>query len=239
MGASSGIGLALAEALASRRVRVGLAARHTEPLKALQEKYPHFVEYMEIDITTPGAGDRLKLLAERTGGMDIYVHVAGIGYENPDLDPEREARMVRTNAAAFARMVSSAYRWMRDRGVRGQIAALTSVAGTNGMGRMAAYSASKTFAQKYLVALEQLSCMEHAHITFTDLRPGWVRTPLLKPDEHYPMEMDTDHVVRLIIKAIVRRRRVAVIDWRWNVVVGLWRLLPDALWVKIGHWDLR
>ena len=40
MGASSGIGLALAETLASRGVRIGVAARHTETLKALAANYP-------------------------------------------------------------------------------------------------------------------------------------------------------------------------------------------------------
>ena len=77
MGASSGIGYAVAEALASRGVRVGLAARHTEPMHRLQQKYPEFVEYIDIDVTKPQAPDRLKLLIERTGGMDIYFHVAG------------------------------------------------------------------------------------------------------------------------------------------------------------------
>ena len=40
MGASSGMGLAVAEALASRGVTVGLAARHTEPMRALQNDIP-------------------------------------------------------------------------------------------------------------------------------------------------------------------------------------------------------
>ena len=103
MGASSGIGYAVAEALASRGVRVGLAARHTEPMHRLQQKYPEFVEYMDIDVTKPQAPDRLKL---RTGGMDIYFHVAGIGYENVELNPEREVQIIETNAGGFARMLS-------------------------------------------------------------------------------------------------------------------------------------
>ncbi len=51
MGASSGIGYTVAEALASRGVKVGLAARHTKNLLELKEKYPNFVEYLSIDIT--------------------------------------------------------------------------------------------------------------------------------------------------------------------------------------------
>lgn len=233
MGASSGIGLALAHALASRRVRIGVAARHTEPLRRLQRQYPAYVEFMDIDITKPEAVDRLHLLIERVGGMDIYVHVAGIGYENVELYPEREAQIIETNSVAFARMLCGAYRWLRDHGVRGQIAAVTSVAGTAGIGRLSAYSSSKKFAQTYITALEQLSHMEHAGISFTDIRPGWVRTPLLVPGLKYPMEMTLDEVLPHIIKAIVRKQRVAIIDWRWDLLVGAWRLLPTPLWTRL------
>lgn len=235
MGASSGIGYALAEALASRRVRVGLAARTTEPLRRLKDAYPDYVEYMAIDVTEAKAPEHLKLLIERLGGMDIYVHVAGIGYSNEDLTPAREVEMLQTNVVGFARMVSSAYRYFRDNGVPGQIAALTSVAGTNGIGRMAAYSASKRFDQTYLTALEQLARAERVKVDFTDIRPGWVRTPLLNDDKEYPMEMTVAHVLPLIIRAIVRRERVVVIDWRWNILVGLWRMIPNALWTRMEY----
>lgn len=233
VGASSGIGMALARALASRRVRIGVAARKTEPLRQLQEEFPAYVEFVDIDITRPEAVDRFHLLIERTGGMDYYVHVAGIGFENPELDPEREVEMLNTNVCGFARMTSAAYRWFRDHGVRGHIAALTSVAGTNGIGRMSAYSSSKKFDQTYLVALEQLSNSEKAGVTFTDIRPGWVRTPLLGDRKGYPMEMTVDRVLPRIIRAIVRKERVAIIDARWHTLVALWRLLPDALWTRI------
>lgn len=233
MGASTGMGLALAEAFASRRVKVGLAARHTETFMELKNKYPGYVEYQRIDITHPKAVEDLNELIDKLGGMDIYFHSAGIGYENLTLDPEREVQIVRTNAEGFARMISAAYRYFRRHGSKGQIAALTSVAGTAGIGRLSAYSATKAFDRYYLQALEQLAIEEGADIKFTDIRPGWVKTPLIMEGRKYPMEMDTDYVVPLIIKAIVRRERVAVIDWRWNVVVGLWRLIPSCLWVKM------
>ena len=131
--------------------------------------------------------------------------------------------------ASAARILRSS----RNR-ILGHIAAITSVAGTNGIGRLSAYSSSKAMAQKYLIALEQLSRSEGAEITFTDIRPGWIDTPLLKPHHRYPMEMDLDYAVPLIIKAIVRRPRVAVIDWRWNILVGLWRALPNCIWTRLS-----
>ena len=233
MGASSGIGYAFAEALASRGIKIGVAARHTESLVALKEKYPGNVEYMSIDITDPDAKGRLETLIGMLGGMDIYFHVAGIGYENLYLDPEREVDMINTNAAGFARMICTAYRYFRDNNRQGQIAAVTSVAGTKGIGRMAAYSSTKKFGQWYLDALEQLSHAEGADISFTDIRPGWVRTPLIPDDRKFPMEMTVEQILPGIIKARVRQERVAVLDWRWNLLVGAWRTIPNAVWTKM------
>lgn len=233
MGASSGIGLELAEMLASRGVRIGIAARHTEILRELKSKYPECVEYMSIDITHRDAPLRLNELITKTGGMDIYVHISGILDENSTLDPQREVEVVNTNACGFARMLSAAYSYFRDNGLPGQIAAVTSVAGTKGMGRMAAYSASKAFDSSYITALEQLARSENVDVTFTDIRPGWVRTPLLNDDDHYIMEMEVENVARHILKAIVKGRRVAVIDWRWRLLTSAWRLIPDALWVRM------
>lgn len=234
MGASSGIGLHVAEELASRGVYVGLAARHTSAMKMMKEKYPDNVEYASIDVTHANAPKLLGELIGRLGGMDIYLHVAGIGYENLGLDPQREVDIINTNACGFARMLCAAYRYFRDNGRIGHIAAVTSVAGTNGLGRLSAYSASKRCAQTYMVALEQLARIEHADVTFTDIRPGWVRTPLLLSDHRYPMEMALDYVVPQVIRAIVRRPRVAVIDWRWNVLVGLWRCVPNFIWTRLN-----
>ena len=45
--------------------------------------------------------------------------------------------------------------------------------------------------------------------------------------------MEADRVVAGILRAIVRRKSVAVIDWRWQAVVALWRMLPSALWVRM------
>lgn len=233
MGASSGIGFKVAEMLASRGVHVGLAARRTEVCEQLRSRYPDRVKVASIDVTQSDAPDRMGKIIKQLGGMDIYLHVSGIGYENLALDPEKEVDVLQTNACGLARMTSAAYRYFRNNGIRGHIAGITSVAATNGIGRLSAYSASKACARTYLTALDQLAHGEKSGITITDIRPGWTDTPLLVPGLKYPLEMDVDYVARRVIRAIVRKERVCVIDWRWNIVVGLWRLIPNALWVRM------
>lgn len=234
VGASSGIGLSVAEELAARGVHVGLAARRTDKLEALKRKYPDCVHFAAIDVNDPEAPAALAALVDATGGMDVYFHVAGIGYDNAELDPGREADVIATNAAGFARMLSAAYGYFRLSGRRGRIVGLTSVAGTKGIGSMAAYSASKRCAQTYMQALEQLAREQGVAVSFTDIRPGWIETPLLTPGTHHALEMSPAYAVPRIIRALAGRRRVAVIDWRWRVVVALWRLVPAALWVRMA-----
>ncbi len=234
MGATSGIGLNVAERLASDGMRVAIAGRKVEVMRELQQKYPGRIVYSRIDVTQDDAPERLRDLIRRLGGMDVYFHVAGIGYGNDELEIDKEVATMQTNVVGFTRMVDVAFRYFRDeRAGFGQIAAITSVAGTNGIGHLAAYSASKKFQQTYLRALNQLSTIQNLHIRFTDIRPGWIRTPLLEDDRNYPMIMQLPYVVPRIVRALRRRARVAVVDWRWNLLVGLWRLVPNALWVRL------
>lgn len=233
MGASSGIGYHVAEAFAKRGIRVGLAARHTQSLRELQKLYPDYVEYETIDITHKDAPLKLNGLIEKLGGMDIYFHASGIGYDNPELEPEREAEILNTNSVSFARMLSTAYDYFKQNDKGGRIAAITSVAGTRGIGQLSAYSASKKCAQTYMVALEQRAENEGLKIRFTDIRPGWIRTPLLKEGQSYPLEMNMNEALQLIIKAIVKAPRVAVINWKWEIITALWKLIPTPIWIRM------
>lgn len=165
--------------------------------------------------------------------MDLYLHVAGVGWQNMDLLPEKELPTVSTNALGFARFVGAAYRYFAVQG-HGHIAVVSSIAGTKGLGVAPAYSASKAFCNVYIEALEQQARLRHLDIHFTDLRPGFVRTDLLGDGKHYPMLMSAESVARDIVKAIRTRRHVCVIDWRYRVLTALWRTIPRWLWRRMA-----
>lgn len=204
MGASSGIGLELARKLAGAGMRVGVAARSTAKLKELKEEFPGQVEYETVDVTAEDAPRLTGTLIARLGGMDTYVHVAGVGFSNEELDPALEMATLDVNVTGFARMVGYAFRYFRDRnGGKGHIVAVTSVAGTNGIGNLASYSASKCFDQCYLRALEQLCTLQKLRIRITDVRPGWVETPLLEENGHYPMLMKVPYVADRIALSLI------------------------------------
>ena len=233
IGASSGIGNEVARLLLQRGWHCGIAARRTEPLEQLRSEYPQLTETETIDITSEEAPERLLQLIERLGGMDLYFHASGIGKQNRDLQTDIEMRTVDTNAMGFTRMVDTAFNYLASHG-GGHIAAISSIAGTKGLGPAPSYSATKAFQNTYLQALEQLANARRLNIRFTDLRPGFVDTPLLDGDNHFPMMLRPQQVAKEMVEAIERRRHVCVIDWRWRIITALWRLIPRCIWRKLS-----
>lgn len=232
VGASSGIGYEVALQLLDENWNLGVAARRTEPLTELAGKYHGRVVAESIDVTDELAGERLHSLISRLGGMDMYVHVAGIGYQNMELDLEKELSTVSTNALGFTRLVGEAYRYFVAQG-HGHIVVVSSIAGTKGLGAAPAYSASKAFDSTYIQALEQQAYMRGRNVRFSDIRPGFVRTDLLADGKYYPMLMDKRAVAKKIIKAINRHRHVCIIDWRYALLTFLWRFVPACLWRRM------
>lgn len=100
MGATSGIGLETAKRCIAAGWRVGAAGRRTEELERLRALAPQQVVTEPIDITDETAPAALGRLIERLGGMEIYLHVSGVGSQNPQLDPAVELHTVRTNVEA-------------------------------------------------------------------------------------------------------------------------------------------
>ena len=58
-------------------------------------------------------------------------------------------------------------------------------------------------------------------------------TPLLGDGRGYPMLMDAGMVARHIVRAIERKSHVCIIDWRYRLLVGLWRMIPSWLWRRM------
>ena len=231
VGATSGIGYESAKIFLQQGYIVGLAGRKTDNLKPLIEEYPQTTYSKQIDITSPDAPTLLSELIEEMGGMDIYLHVSGIGYQNISLDQQIEIDTVKTNCLGLTQMATTAYHYLSQNG-GGQIAVVSSIAGTKGLGIAPSYSATKRYQSTYLQCLMQLSRMRNDNISFTDIRPGFVDTPLLRK-ANYPMKMKADYVAKKLYNAVLSKKRVAIIDWKFSLIVFFWRLIPTFLWERL------
>lgn len=232
IGATSGIGYEVAKIYRQLGWRVGVAGRRLELLEKFKEQAPEQIEIQELDVTRADAVDKLRQLIGKLGGMDLFLLSTGIGSQNRALNPEIELATVNTNAIGFTRMVTAAFNYFREEG-KGHLAVISSIAGTKGLGAAPAYSATKRFQNTYIDALAQLAKMEKLQIDFTDIRPGFVKTDLLKNDK-YPLLMRPERVARRIVRALQRKKRSAIIDWRYVVLVFFWKMIPESIWERLS-----
>lgn len=237
MGATSGIGQEVARLLAANGYEVGIAGRREERLVQMAQATPGIVTHRQIDVTKEDAPTELYKLIEELGGMDLYVHSSGIGWENVALDADKELKTVETNGVGFVRMVSAAYNWFAeqkadDKERKARIACITSIARTRGLGAAPAYSATKRMQAHYLECLSQQARMRHLNIGITDIRPGFVATDLIA-GSHFPLQLKAEDVARTIVRAIERGSEVVTIDWRYRLLVAAWQLIPRWLWVRL------
>ena len=278
MGATSGLGREIAMNLVREGWMVGVAGRRVELLEDLQSVMQREqniipsalladarvertykqgdnieslrVEIERIDVTAEDAVEGVERLVKKLGGMDLFVNVAGVGFQNPTLDPAIEKRTFDVNGYGFMRMVDWAYNYFkatkqplsptdsssktREQYEReGQIAIVSSIAGTKPLGTAVAYSATKRMQSHYLTGLAQLARMEGLQIRFTDIRPGFAATDILNPNKHYPMMMSKEYAGRLATRAILKKRRVAIIDWKFAVLTFFWSLIPSWMWERL------
>ncbi len=237
IGATSGIGRAVAEQFLEDGWRVGVAGRRADALAEITSRYGSAVAEV-LDITADDAAQRLDALLQACGAPDLFLHVSGVGLQNPQMDEEKELRVIRTNCDGMVRIVSHFINYVKSSGEYGparkaHIGVVTSLAGTRGMGISAAYSASKKMQSTYVSALVQLSRMEKLPVTFSDIRPGFVDTAILNPEKHYPMMIPVQKAAGIIIKGLSRRRRFITFDWRFRWIGRIWRCIPAWLWERI------
>ena len=253
MGATSGIGMEVAKLLAAKGWQVGIAGRRIERLQTLisdnkttlqsggtisyNKATPQggIICYQQIDVTSAEAPSQLLELIDKLGGMDLYFHSSGIGWQNNSLDIKKELKTVGTNGLGFTRMVDTAFNWFathHQNNSKARIACITSIAGTKGLGAAPAYSATKRFQNHYLECLSQQTRMRHLPIAITDIRPGFVKTDLIAGSS-YPLQLKPEDVAKHIVNAIENGKEVKVIDWRYDILVFLWRLIPRWLWTRL------
>lgn len=177
-GASSGIGLGIAEALLEQGMRVALGHRTgAAAVQALAARYPGRAVPIATDLATEeGAVALARRALAKLGGMDVLVHSAGLWSEGPidRITQGQIEEVFRVNLfAAFylVRELVEALRAARP----GRIVMIGSTAGQRGEARHAHYAASKGG----LGALVKSLAVELAPEVRTNLvSPGWVRTPM-------------------------------------------------------------
>lgn len=225
IGATSGIGEGVAQALRTMGYTVGVAGRRAERLAAMQ--MPHRV----MDITqTEQARQALRELIAEVGHVELFVLSAGVGNVNKTLDWQLEAPALLTNVVGTAAMATLAFDHLCQQGY-GTLAIVSSVAGMRGLGLAPAYTASKGFDRLYAEALSAQARQRCPNVHIVDIRPGFIDTPLIAGNTYRFGVVPVHKATRQITRAITRQRppRVLYVSRRWRWAAYLLRCLPH--WV--------
>ena len=233
IGASSGIGEALAHQLNREGWRLGLLARRLDRLEALRQTLAPDTVVRRIDVTHDDAAAILDEVLDELGGVDLIIISAGAGHNNRDLNVELDVDTVTVNVLGFMKTAQVAVRHFLRRG-RGHLVGISSIAALRGNGAGAAYAASKAFQSVYLDGLRDLARQSGLPIVVTEVQPGFVDTAMMKPERPYRrvarwlLVSSPAVAAQQIMRAIRKRAKHAYITRRYALVASLLKLLPRA-----------
>jgi len=230
IGASSGLGEALARELNRDGWRLALLARRLDRLEALRQSLRSETVVRRLDVTQDDAAAVLEGVIDELGGADLIVISAGTGDNNLDLRWEIDFRTVSVNVVAFMAAAQVAMRHFFKRG-HGHLVGITSVAALRG-NRASSYAASKAFQSVYLDGLRDLARHRGKAVVVTEVQPGFVDTAMMKPERPIPavvrllLVATPEKAARQMLRAIRKRRKHAYITRRYALIAWLLRILP-------------
>ncbi len=238
-GASSGIGEALAYAMAKRGAIIGLLARREELLVPIKEKIEQnggIARFFICDVTDKEkVFDAANSLRDEFGQVDLMIANAGIGGNNKEtrtLKPEAVKKVIDINLIGAVNSVSAVLPDMLKR-KSGQLVAISSLAGFRGLPKSAAYSASKAGMTAFFESVRL--DVQQKGIAVTIIQPGFIKTPLTSGRTNkMPFLMELDDAVPLFLKAIEKKKKFAAFPWQLANFVCLGRIFPAWLYDRIA-----
>ena len=235
VGASSGLGAALARRLAARGYRVAAVARREAELATLRDSagpglicpYVHDVtEYEQVPLL-------FDQITRDLGGLDLIIYAAAVQppVKLNEYDFAKDEAMIRTNLlGAIAWLNQAAARFERARA--GRIVGISSIAGDRGRVGSPVYNAGKAGLDTYLEALRNR--LSRHGVTVTTIKPGFIDTDLLKNAPRTFWVVSADEAAAMTLAAIDRRRQLAYVPPRWRLVGLAVRLMPSFIFRRLS-----
>lgn len=239
VGASSGIGAAVARRLARAGWHLALVARRQEALNQVAADiarlpgahpalvYPHDVtNYDEV----PALFDRI---ADDLGGLELVLYASGV---MPDVGPEefdfaKDRAMVEVNLLGMiAWLNQAADLFARLEG--GTIAGIGSVAGDRGRRDRPGYNTSKGAQAIFLESLRNRLAPRNVRVV--TIKPGPVATPMTEGLGQMPFMISANEAAREIVRALESSRSTVYVPHRWAVIMLVIRHIPSFLFRRLG-----
>ncbi len=233
IGATSGIGKALAKEMHARQYIVGATGRRTERLENLKQQSGDRMLIQYMDVTeVEQAIQQLDKLTQKMGGLDIIVLNAGVSNFQGPSGRKTDLHVIDVNIRGFANLAAYSFAKFEEQGY-GQLVGVSSIASFYGWGLSAPYNASKAFVNTYLQGYRQKANHSEADISVSTILPGFVESEMTQDKKGMFWVAPTSKAANQIADAIEKRKNKAYITKRWRLVAWLVNLIPDWAWDKM------
>ncbi|WP_323041350.1 SDR family NAD(P)-dependent oxidoreductase [Gemmobacter sp.] len=228
IGASAGIGAALARAFAVRGARLTLSARDAAALEALAADCGG-AGVLPLDLAQPGA---LAVAIGQLGPEPLDIILCAAALYDPsrvaDMDPANAARMVQVNLLGTLEVARLCPPLLRD---GGQLVLFGSVAGYVGLPGGQPYSATKAAVNNLA---ESLAAELAPRVDVRLVCPGFVRSRLTaKNDFTMPAIITPEQAADHVLRGLAGRAFEIHFPRRFTLAIKLLRLLPHALVLRL------
>lgn len=231
VGASSGIGAALATELVRRGAHVAISARRADRLADVARGE---MTAVPLDVTDADAvAAAADTVRSALGGLDAVVWSAG-HWQRSDArawDAPAFARHVEVNLLGLSSVLAAVLpEFVRAR--HGHVVGIASVAGFRGLPGSEAYGSTKA---AQITLLESLrASLRRDGVRVTTVAPGFVRTEMTAVNTFpMPFIIDADEAARAIADGWERRQVEIVFPWRMALVMKAARLVPVRAWAAL------
>ncbi|MCP4807861.1 MAG: SDR family NAD(P)-dependent oxidoreductase [Proteobacteria bacterium] len=238
-GASAGIGAALAHELSRHGYSVGLIARRADKLDEVAASVRASGGQAAVataDVTDrEGLAAAIASLEAEQGPCEVLVCNAGvIGLQYADtFNAEDVVHIMNVNFNGCVYGVEAVLPGMLARG-RGQLVAISSVAGMRGLPTWSAYSASKSAVSTFWESLRVE--LKPRGIQCTTVQPGFIDTDLVKGNKNpMPFLLSPEELSRRVAGAIQRRDGEFTVPWQMEGLMWLTRRLPNWLYDRVMY----
>ncbi|MEX0347319.1 MAG: SDR family NAD(P)-dependent oxidoreductase [Rhizobiaceae bacterium] len=233
IGASTGIGRALAHRLASQSRTLAVSARSAERLGTLAQEHPNMVSHT-LDVTDQEqVAQAAKRLDMDHGTPDLVIISSGVWHPvKPDaFDPLIFRNAVDVNFLGVINVLAAIVPKMIKRG-SGHIAIIASVSGYRGLPNAAAYSPMK--AALINLAESIYPQLKRQGVDITIINPGFVDTPMTSVNKFpMPFLMTPEEAAKRISKGLDRRDYEIAFPTRFALFLKLLRMLPNRVFFWI------
>ncbi len=230
VGASEGLGLALAEALAGEGADLVLSARSGDRLEKVAAGLPGNAKVLPLDVTD---ADAVRAAAAEAGEIDGLVFVAGVYWPMAadDWDADHAAAMADVNFSGAVRVLGEVVPGMVDRG-RGHVVLTGSLTGYRGLPGSIGYTASKA---GIMSLAECMACdLKGSGVKVQLVNPGFIRTRLTDKNKFaMPFIMEPEEAAGIVLRHMKRGSFRRDFPRAFSLVFRLGRALPDALWFRL------